>query len=147
MSAFLHVRLHLVWSTRNREPRIHRAWRDELYGYIHGICENLRAPLIKAGGVEDHAHLYVSMPATLSIADLIRTIKANSSRWVHDRHDPAFAWQTKYAAFSVSRSAEAALLEYIGNQEEHHLHKTFVEELTGFLERHGMRYDSRYYLE
>ncbi|MEX0774682.1 MAG: IS200/IS605 family transposase [Phycisphaeraceae bacterium] len=147
MSAFLHVRVHLIWSTRNREARLKGLWRSDLCGYIHGICESIHAPLIKAGGIEDHLHLYVSMPATITIAELVKTIKANSSRWVHENHDPAFAWQTKYAAFSVSKSTEAALLTYIKNQEEHHRHKSYVDELVEFLNRHGIAYDPQYYLE
>jgi putative transposase len=147
MSAFLHVRLHLIWSTHNRDARIAEVWRNDLFAYIHGICENTRTPLIKAGGTDDHIHLCVAMPPTITIADMVRTIKANSSRWVHDNHDPAFAWQTKYAAFSVSKSTEPALLEYIAHQEEHHCRKSYVEELDEFLQRHGISYDPRFYLE
>jgi hypothetical protein len=66
---------------------------------------------------------------------------------VHERHDAAFGWQTKYAAFSVSRSAEASLRRYIDDQEEHHRSKTFMEELVEFLNRHGIEYDPKYYLE
>jgi REP element-mobilizing transposase RayT len=147
MSAHLHVRLHLIWSTRDREPRIVPAWRNDLYAYLHGICENIDACLIKAGGVGDHLHLYVSIPATLCVADLVKAVKANSSRWVHDQHDPAFAWQTKYAAFSVSKSTEAALLAYIAKQEEHHRVKSFTEELADFLKRHDVPHDPAYWLE
>src|SRR5690348_3371067 len=113
MSAYLNVRVHFIWSTAGREPRILKAWRDDLYAYIGGICENHRAKLLAAGGVEDHVHLYVSLPATLSIAETVNLMKANSSRWVHEKHDRAFAWQVKYAAFSVSRSAEDSLCAYL----------------------------------
>src|SRR5690349_18756690 len=120
MSAFLNVRVHFIWSTANREPRILKAWRDGLFAYIGGICENHGAKLLASGGVEDHVHLYVSLPSTLSIADIVNLLKANSSRWIHEEHDPAFAWQVKYAAFCVSKSAEDAVCTYVRNQEEHH---------------------------
>jgi putative transposase len=147
MSAFLNVRVHFIWSTDNREPRILQQWRDDLFGYMGGICENHRAKLLAAGGVSDHVHLYVSLPATLSIADTVNLLKANSSRWVHDNHDGTFAWQVKYAAFSVSKSAEDAVCTYIRNQETHHRHKSYQEELIEFLERHEMEYDPKYLLE
>ena len=147
MSAFLHVRLHFIWSTKDREPRIDAAWRDRLYGYMSGICEKKRAKLLIAGGVADHVHLYVSMPATLSIAETVNVLKSNSSGWVHENFDPAFGWQTKYAAFSVSKSAEDALFAYIRGQEEHHRVRSYREELVELLERHGMEYDERYLLE
>ena len=147
MSAFLRVRVHLIWSTHNRQPRIARAWRNDLYGFIRGIGNNLGAPVLKAGGTDDHVHVDASLPATLAIADLVNALKANSSRWVHENHDPDFAWQTKYAAFSVSKSAEPDLLRYIEGQDAHHRHKSFVEELEEFLRRHEIPYDPKYYLE
>jgi REP element-mobilizing transposase RayT len=147
MSAFLSVRVHFIWSTHNRLAQILSQWRDDLYGYLHGIAENHRCTLLVAGGVADHIHLYVSLPATISLADFVNAMKANSSRWVHQNHDPLFAWQTKYAAFSVSRSAEDALCNYIRNQEAHHQHKSFREELLEFLQRHEIDYNPAYFLE
>ncbi len=147
MPAFRNVRLHLIWSTHRREPFIQSSWQEALWAYLHGIGENIGVPVINVGGAADHVHLYVAMNATKSVADIVNAFKANSSRWVHENHDPAFAWQTKYAAFSVSRSAEATLLAYIANQQEHHRHKSFAEELREFLERHGVAYDPMYLLE
>src|ERR1035437_742046 len=147
MSAFLHVRVHFIWSTAGREPLINPKWRDDLYGYLSGICENVGAKLLIAGGVPDHVHLYVSMDATHSIADMVNLLKSNSSRWVHDHHDRRFGWQTKYAAFSVSKSGEDALFAYIRGQEEHHRVKSFREELIEFLDRHEIEYNPDYLLE
>lgn len=147
MSAFLNVRLHFIWSTHNRLPQILPEWREDLYGYLHGIAENHRCKLLLAGGVADHVHLYVSLPATISIADFVNAMKSNSSAWVHQNHDPLFAWQTKYAAFSVSQSNEDALFNYIRTQETHHQKKSFREELLEFLDRHGIEYNADYLLE
>ena len=147
MPAYVHVRVHLIWSTKYREPRISPEWQDELYRYLYGICENLNCKLLVAGGVTDHLHTYVGIPATLSIADLVNAMKSNSSRWIHEKFDPAFAWQTKYAAFSVSKSVEDQLFAYIRNQQEHHRHRSFRDELVEFLERHEMEWDERYLLE
>ncbi|MGN6369265.1 MAG: IS200/IS605 family transposase [Phycisphaerae bacterium] len=147
MSAYIHVRIHFIWSTANREPQIHPAWRENLYAYMAGICENHRAKLLIAGGISDHIHLYVSLPSTLSVADTVNLLKSNSSRWIHENHDRAFAWQNKYAAFSVSKSAEDALFAYIRGQEEHHRKKSYREELIEFLERHELEYNPDYLLE
>ena len=147
MPAFLHVRVHLIWSTHNREPRILPEWQPELYRYLHGICENLNCKLLIAGGIADHLHTYVGIPSTLSIADLVNAMKSNSSRWIHEKFDPAFAWQTKYAAFSVSKSAEDQLFAYIRDQAEHHRHRSFKDELLEFLQRHEIEFDDRYLLE
>ena len=147
MSAFLHVRIHFIWSTAGREPLILPAWRDDLYRYMSGICENIGAKLLIAGGMPDHVHLYVSLDATHSIAEMVNLLKSNSSRWIHDNHDCRFAWQTKYAAVSVSKSAEDILFRYIRTQEDHHLVKSFREELIEFLERHEMEYNQDYLLD
>jgi len=87
----------------------------------------------------------VSVPTDESIAELMRVVKANSSRWVHEQF-PArkrFAWQAGYAAFSVSGSRMADVRDYIAEQQKHHRRVSFQEELLAFLQRHGVRYDAR----
>jgi REP element-mobilizing transposase RayT len=80
------------------------------------------ARLIEANSRPDHIHLYTSMPSTISIADLINALKANSTRWIRQTfpNRRGFSWQEGYAAFSVSKAQEKALIEYIRNQDEHH---------------------------
>ena len=147
MPAFIHVRVHFIWSTKEREPWIDPVWQNDLHRYMSGICDNVGAKLLIAGGVCDHVHLYVSMEATHSIAEMGNLLKSNSSRWVHENHERRFAWQTKYAAFSVSKSTEDALFQYIRTQETHHHVKSYREELVEFLERHKMEYNLEYMLE
>ena len=108
--------------------------------------KNKNAKLISPGGMFDHIHLYVSMPSTISIADFVNAVKANSSRWIHESSSRmrGFAWQEGYGAFSVSKSEESKVVRYISNQEEHHRKRTFKEELTALLEKHGIEYDKRY---
>lgn len=88
-------------------------------------------------------------PATLPIADAMRLIKTNSSRWVHETwpNRQSFAWQTGYAAFSVCLSNLADVQKYIAEQQEHHRTVTFLEELIAFLKKHGIPYDERYLAE
>ena len=97
-------------------------------------------------GVEDHVHLLVKLPAKLAIAETIRDIKVNASKWMHDEQliDRQFGWQTGYSAFSVSKSGEDAVRRYIADQERRHRKMTYQDELRELLQRHGIEYDERY---
>jgi REP-associated tyrosine transposase len=91
-------------------------------------------------------HILMSLPPALSVADAVKKVKANSSKWAHEERllPPAFAWQTGYAAFSVSPSKVEDVVEYIRNQEQHHKKISFQEEYLAFLKAHRIDYDSRY---
>ena len=140
------VMVHFIWSTAGREPWIGPEWRDDLYGYMGGIMRNKKTKLICAGGMYDHVHLYASLPSTITIADLVSAVKANSSRWIHESFPKrrGFAWQEGYGAFSISKSDEKRVIEYIRNQEHHHRKRDFKEELREFLEKYEVEYDERY---
>lgn len=144
--SFAAVYCHIVFSTKNREPRIKSAWSERLFQYIGGIVANRRGELIAAGGTADHVHLLVSLGREWSLADLLRDLKAGSSKWVHDQF-PAerdFAWQTGYGAFSVSASNLDVVKRYIANQEKHHSSMSFQDELRELLRKHGIEWDERY---
>jgi REP element-mobilizing transposase RayT len=104
---------------------------------------------IAIGGVDDHVHLMLSLPANIATADAMRIVKANSSRWIHATNPrlAIFAWQTGYGAFSVSRSNVAAVKAYIAGQVEHHRTVSFQDEFIAFLNRHGIAFDARYIWE
>jgi putative transposase len=89
------------------------------------------------------------VPTTVCVADALRVLKANSSRWVHETWSErrSFAWQTGYAAFSVSQSNLDQVCAYVASQAEHHQRMTFQDELVAFLKRHGIEYDERYIWE
>ena len=142
----LSLMIHFVWSTKGREPFLDPEWRNRLYGYLGGVLKSKKAVLICAGGTGDHVHLYVSLPSTITVAELVNTMKSNSSRWVHETfpHLKAFAWQEGYGAFSVSKSAEESLIQYIENQEAHHRRRDFKEEFLSLLKKHKIEYDERY---
>jgi putative transposase len=141
---------HAVFSTKERYPFLSDLEvRSEVHAYLGGIVRGLKGTALTIGGVADHVHMLMVLPPTLAIADVMRGIKSNSSGWIHDRWRSLskFRWQAKYAAFSVSRSAVERVGRYVEAQEEHHRHKTFEEELTELLEKHGVPYDGRYLLE
>lgn len=137
---------HLVFSTKGHQPQITADLRERLYDYIGGIIKDERGHLLAAGGTEDHIHLLVSLPTQPSVADILRVIKSNSSKWAHETfmQHRTFAWQRGYGAFSVSRSNDESVRRYIAAQEEHHRRTTFKEEFLEFLRRHEIPYDERY---
>lgn len=107
--------------------------------------KNLEGVPEAIGGVADHVHLLIGLRATACLADVVRDVKAVSSRWVHESKGvSAFAWQEGYGAFTVSPSQREAVREYIAKQDEHHRKRSFQEEYIEFLERSGVEYDEAY---
>jgi len=136
---------HVIFSTKNRQPLINAAIRDDLLAYMGGIVREIGGTLRAANARPDHVHLLCSLPPTMATSDALRVVKTNSSRWVHrERRLADFDWQTGYGAFSVSHSVAAAVKRYIGNQEKHHRRVTFQEEFITFLKMNGISYDERY---
>ena len=137
---------HIIFSTKRREPYIDADLRPRLHDYLGGIINEARGRIVIVGGVADHVHVLAYLPAPMSVPDAVRVLKANSSGWVHrtfpDRQ--VFAWQSGYAAFTVSRSVMDDVRRYIANQEEHHRTVTFQDEYLAFLRRHEIPFDERY---
>ncbi len=138
------VLIHLVFSTKNREPTIAHERLSQLHAYIVGILDNLQCPSLRTGGIADHVHSLFSLHRTVAIADVVEEVKKGSSKWMKQQGVPNFAWQAGYAAFSVSESQRAAVIRYIEKQEEHHKQHSFQEELRAILTLHGVGYDERY---
>ena len=139
--------IHGVFSTKHREPRIEDRWRPDLQAIMGGILRNRRCDLIAAGGIEDHMHLLIRIPATLAVADMMRDVKAHSSAWRHEIGDSKFAWQSGYGAFSVGPAMADTVAAYIADQREHHREVSFQEEFLSFLKTYKMEYDERYLWE
>ena len=136
---------HVVFSTTNRLPLITRDIREGIYPYIGGIVRGIGGVALGVGGMPDHIHLVARLPPSLPIADAMRTIKANSSKWMNENHQfSKFGWQKGYGAFSVSQSMVATVVEYVGNQEQHHRTSSFSEELAVLLRRHEVEFDLKY---
>jgi len=144
--SFASLHCHLVFSTKHRAPSITAALQPRLFAYCGGILRDAGTVLVAAGGMPDHVHLLVSLGRDASVAEVMRLVKANSSKWVHETFPElaGFAWQTGYGAFAVSYSLIDRVRAYIDHQAEHHRKMTFQEELVAFLNRHGITYDERY---
>jgi putative transposase len=143
---FSNLLCHLVFSTKDRLPHMDSSLRERLFPYMGGIVREMRGTPMIVNGPDDHVHMLAAVPPAIAIADFVRTVKTNSSRWVHEQWQDrrAFAWQTGYGAFSVSQSLAPIVRQYIADQEEHHQRMTFQEEFLALLKRHGIAYDERF---
>ena len=139
------LNIHLVFGTKNREPMISSAWMGNLHAYLGGTIRGLGGVALEIGGTADHVHILMGIKATHCLSDMVREIKSESSRWVHESGGGKdFAWQEGYGAFTVSSSHCDAVRTYIQNQAEHHRVRTFREEYLDFLKRAGVEFDERY---
>jgi REP element-mobilizing transposase RayT len=137
---------HCVFSTKERRPFITPELREWLWPFIGGIARQNKMKAIEVGGVEDHVHILLSLPATMAVSKALQLIKGGSSKWIHETfpEQRGFAWQEEYGAFSVSVSQLDKTVEYIKGQEAHHRKMTFQEEFLALLKKHRIEYDDRY---
>ena len=145
--SLVQIYLHLVFSTKNRQPFLRdEAFRERVHAYLVGICNNVDCPSIKAGGVEDHVHLLCRFGKCIELQYFLRDLKRDSSKWVKTQKPrlSEFHWQLGYGAFSVSPSHVEALKRYIEDQPEHHRHETFQDEFRRLCRKYGVPIDERY---
>jgi len=147
-NTYTSLHYHVVFSTKNRQPFLVDATRERLFSYLGGIARENGMKALEIGGVADHVHLLLSIPASLAVSKAVQLIKGASSHWLKATFPNMidFAWQDGYAAFTVSQSQLDDVRAYIRSQPEHHRTKTFVEEYRAFLARHHIEYDERYLL-
>jgi putative transposase len=138
------VLVHLVFSTKDREPIIGHDTRPQLHEYLGGILDTLGCSPLKVGGTADHVHALFSLSRTRTIAEVVEEAKKASSKWMKHAGTRDFWWQAGYGAFSVAQSQIAAVSRYIDHQEEHHRVQSFQEELRHLLKRYQVAYDERY---
>jgi len=137
------ILVHLIFSTKNRDPCLTLEIRAELHPYLAAVlCEN-GCPSLQVGGAEDHVHLLFGLSRTLTVAQVAEKVKTRSSKWMKTRSaaDARFRWQAGYGAFSVSQSEADKVVRYIQNQVEHHRETTFQDEYRKFLHRYQVTYD------
>jgi putative transposase len=135
--------VHCVFSTKGRTQLIRDP--EPLWAYMRGIARNRGFEILAIGGTNNHVHVLISVPANKHVVDVIRDLKANSSRFMKSSVQ-GFSWQDGYAAISVSPSQIATVRHYIANQMEHHRERTFDQEFLTLLDKVGVQYDRRYVL-
>jgi REP-associated tyrosine transposase len=133
---------HCVFATKRREPLLTRDVRDRLWPYLGGIAREHGMKALAAGGVADHVHVLLSLPATMSVSKAMQLLKGNSSKWIHGTFPDmrGFSWQQGYGAFSIGISGIDETCAYIRDQDEHRT-RTYREEVLTFLQRHGLCFD------
>jgi REP element-mobilizing transposase RayT len=138
--------LHLIFSTKNRQPLITPEIRPDLHSYIGGILRHWESPAILMNSVADHIHILFCLSKNHALKVLVEEVKKGSSKWIKTkgREFDQFYWQAGYGAFSVSQSGVTAVCRYIENQESHHRRLSFQDELRAFLRKYGIEYDERY---
>src|SRR6266480_676342 len=126
MHSYTSCLVHCVWSTKNREPCLSPDLRGRLSPYLGGIAKQNQMKTLAIGGVADHVHVLISLPATISVSKAMQLLKGNSSKWIHETFPElrSFAWQEGYGAFSISVSGIDETRAYIRDQEEHHRART-----------------------
>jgi putative transposase len=149
MGSFTQLTYHVVFATKYRKPSITDDIQEQLYQYIGGTLRAKKGHLIEIGGVGDHVHVLARLSPSLAVSDVVRDVKANSSKWLNEQPEitQAFEWQKGYGAFTVSYSQIETVQNYIRNQREHHRAKTFQQEYIEFLNRHHIAFQLEYLFE
>ena len=138
--------IHAVFSTKQRFKLLKPDRSDDRFAYLGGTASGHKSTVIRSGGVEDHVHLLLKIHPSFAVADTIKLIKGNSSKWINENRKvrSRFEWQRGYGAFSVSESMSETVKRYIDNQEEHHRQHSFEDEYLTFLQKHNIEFDPRY---
>ena len=131
---------HIVFSTKQRMQLIRPDHQPRLWTYLAGIARNHGMQMLAVGGTPNHVHMLVVLPSDMALSDAVRTLKANSSRWMRET-DRFFAWQEGYGAFSVSPSQLERVKQYIANQPAHHRTHSFEQEFIAMLQAAHVRVD------
>ena len=138
--------IHIVFSTKHREPMIDVAIEKELHNYLGGICKNMDCQPITIGGYNNHIHILCMLSKKIALVSLMEELKSHSSKWMKSKGEAYqnFYWQDGYGAFSVNPRETELVVNYITNQKQHHQDKTFENEYRAFLKKYEVEYDDRY---
>jgi len=145
-NTYSQVYIQCVFAVKYRDAIIHQEWRQTLLGVIGNLINETGCKTIVVNGVEDHVHCFIGLKPVLSISELMKEVKAKSSKYINDHHlvKRRFEWQEGYGVFSYSHSQIDSVYQYISNQETHHKKKTFKEEYLAFLEKFDVPFDEQY---
>lgn len=148
-NTYSQIYIQVIFAVKGRQNLLRRENREELHRYITGIVRNNKQKLIRINSVQDHIHILLGMKPDIALSDLVRDIKANSSRFINEKRwaRGRFNWQEGFGAFSYSDSHLDRVIKYIDKQEEHHRRKTFRAEYLSLLDKFQVEYDQRFVFE
>jgi putative transposase len=143
---YISLHYHIVFSTKQRMEIISPELKKSLSAYIAKTINNEFGFARKIDGTNNHTHICADLKSKFALSDIMRIIKANSSKWVNTNFPlkGGFAWQEGYGAFTVSKSSIPDVIKYIARQDEHHKKMTFKEEFIKLLDKHEIKYDEKY---
>jgi REP element-mobilizing transposase RayT len=137
--AYARIYIHLIFGTNRRRHCLRGETPSKLWAYIRGVAREYAVDILEINGGDDHVHILFCLPPKLSLANVVRVFKANSSKWLNETGH-FFAWQQGYAAFSVSSSNLDGVKAYIQSQPEHHRKRDFEAEYVAFLKKNGIKF-------
>jgi putative transposase len=148
-NTYTQLYVQIVFTVKGRANLISSNNREELHKFITGIVSNRNQKMLAIYAMPDHVHILIVLKANISISDLVRDIKAGSSKFINDSKwiNGKFNWQEGFGAFSYSKSHLDNVVKYILNQEERHKNQSFKEEYLEFLQKYDIKYDSNYLFE
>ncbi len=140
------IYLQTVFAVKYRHAIIDKEWSSKLFGVIGNLINESNCKTIIVNGVDDHVHCFFGLKPVVSVSELMKTVKAKSSKYINDNHltKQRFEWQEGYGVFSYSQSSIDSVYKYIQNQEEHHKKQTFRQEYLDFLLAFKIEYDEKY---
>lgn len=145
-NTYSQIYIQVVFAVQGRQNLIPKQIREEMHKYITGIIQKRDQKLLSIFCMPDHTHILIGLKPTICISDLVRDIKAGSSKFINDKRliKWKFNWQEGFGVFSYSRSQIETVIKYILNQEKHHKKKTFREEYLEFLKKFEIEYNEKY---
>ncbi len=148
-NSYHQVYLQCVFAVKYRDAIIDKTWRPQILGVIGNLINETGCKTIIVNGIEDHVHCFLGLKPVVSISELMKTVKAKSSKYINDHQltSSRFEWQEGYGVFSYSQSHIENVFQYIANQEEHHKKQTFRDEYLEFLKKFNVPYDEQYIFE
>ena len=140
------IYLQTVFAVKYRNAVLHKSWRSQLFGVIGNLINETTCKTIIVNGVEDHVHCFLGLKPVVSVSELMKTVKAKSSKYINDHKltSERFEWQEGYGVFSYRQNDLDIIFKYIQNQEEHHKEKTFQDEYMDLLKEFRVEYDEQY---
>ena len=148
-NTYSQLNVHAVFTVNHKDNILHLSFRDRLFEYISGTIKNAGQYPLAVGGYIDHVHILFELDPDFKVSDILRIVKANSSKWINDNNfvKCKFGWQSGYGAFSYSRSQRDNVINYIKNQKDHHTKISFRQEYQEFLDSFGISYEKKFLFE
>ena len=148
-NSYSQIYIQAVFAVKYRQALLHKDWRNQVFAVIGNLINETGCKTIIVNGVEDHVHCFLSLKPTVSISELMKTVKAKSSKYINDNKFllQRFEWQRGYGVFSYSHSSLSNVYNYIARQEQHHNKESFKDEYLEFLQKFEIPYDEQYIFE